>query len=53
MEGLWHRKESYKGLPWWLSGKESACQSLPMQETRAQYLGPEDFLRGVNGNPFP
>ena len=29
------------GLPWWLSGKESAC---PMQETQVRSLGQEDAL---------
>ena len=32
------------GLPWWLSGKESACQFLPMWETGVQSLGWEDPL---------
>ena len=32
------------GVPWWLSGKESACQFLPMQETRARSLDWEDPL---------
>ena len=27
------------GLPRWLSGKESVCQCLPMQESRVPYLG--------------
>ena len=42
-----------RGLPWWLSGKEPACQCrrrgfdptrLPMQETWVRPLGQEDLL---------
>ena len=32
------------GLPWWLSGKESACQFLPVQEMRVRSLNWEDPL---------
>ena len=31
------------GLPWWLSGKESACNQKP-QETWVQFLDQEDPL---------
>ena len=29
---------SFCGLPRWLSGKESACQCLPMQETQEKWV---------------
>ena len=32
------------GFPWWLSGKESACNAGKPQETQVQYLGQEDPL---------
>ena len=32
------------GLPWWLRGKESACQCRRQQGTRVQSLGQEDPL---------
>ena len=32
------------GLPWWLSGKESACSSGDLQEIRVPSLGQEDHL---------
>ena len=35
------------GLPWWLSGKESACQFL-----RVRSLDWEDPLEGGDGNPL-
>ena len=38
-----------EGPPWWLSGKESACQS--MQEMQVRSLGWEDSPGGGNGNP--
>ena len=38
------------GLPWWLSGKESACQS--MQETRVPSLGQEGSPGEGNANPL-
>ena len=31
-----------QGPHWWLSGKESTCQCLPVQETWVQSLGGED-----------
>ena len=34
----------YKGLPWWLSGKESACDAGNSQETWVQFLIWEDTL---------
>ena len=33
-----------QGPPWWLSGKESTCQCLPVQETWVQSLGGQDPL---------
>ena len=36
---------SIVGLPWWLSGKESACQCLPVQKMWVQFLGQEDPLQ--------
>ena len=41
-------------LPWWLSGKKSACKKiknlLAMNETHIRSLGQEDSREG-NGNP--
>ena len=33
-----------EGLPWWLSGKENACNARDLQEMRVQFLGQEDPL---------
>ena len=33
-----------KGLPWWLSGKESACDARDSWETLVQFLIWEDNL---------
>ena len=40
-----------KELPWWLSGKESACNAGDMQETDVQSLGGEDPREG-NSDPL-
>ena len=32
------------GPPWWLNGKESACQLQEIQETRVQCVGGKDPL---------
>ena len=37
-----------KGLPWWLSGKESPA----VKKTEVRSLGQEDSPRGGNGNPL-
>ena len=34
----------YKGLPWWLSGKESACDAGDSWEMWVQFLIWEDNL---------
>ena len=36
------------GLPWWLSGKESACQEVDM----GSISGSGRFSGGGNGNPL-
>ena len=40
-----------KGLPWWLNGKESACQSRRC-EMWVQSLSWQDPNRGGHGNPL-
>ena len=37
-------RQQWVGLPWWLSGKESACNAGD-KETRVQSLGWEDPLK--------
>ena len=37
-----------KGLPWWLSGKESTCNA----EAAGLIPGPERCPGGENGNPL-
>ena len=39
-----------RGLPRWLSGKETSCQCKEMQEMRVQSLGQEDSPGGGTGN---
>ena len=54
LSGLWICTEiislAFPGLPWWLSGKESACQMQEMQKTWDPSLGQEDSPGVGNDN---
>ena len=43
-----HAQVAFQGLPWWLSGKESACQ-----RRRSKSHGSERSPGEGNSNPFP
>ena len=39
-----HLEYTTTGFPWWLSGEESTCQCLPVQEMWVRFLSWEDPL---------